>query len=44
MIGVDIVTDENGNIVEENDVVIEDGIATTLCKDRRYIFNWDSIR
>jgi len=40
-IGVNIVCDEHGNVLEENGVVIEDGRATTLCKEGHYIFNWD---
>lgn len=39
--GVNVVSDEDGNIIEENEVVIEDGRVTTLCKDHKYVFNWD---
>lgn len=39
--GVNIVVDANGEIVEENKVIIENDHATTLCKERRYVFNWD---
>ena len=44
MIGINIITDEFGNIQEENKIVIEDGRATTLCKERHYVFNWDCER
>ena len=42
MSGVLIEVDENGNITSEAKVIIDDGIATTLCKDGKYIFNWDA--
>ena len=42
--GTVVIVNERGEIVEESTVVIEDGTATTLCKDRRYIFNWDMAR
>ena len=39
--GVNIIADEQGNIIEENGIVIEDGKATTLCKGHCYVFEWD---
>ena len=41
MNGTVIEVDENGNIISEAKVIIDDGIATTLCRDGKYIFNWD---
>ena len=41
MSGVLIETDENGNIICEAKILIDDGVVTTLCKDGKYIFNWD---
>lgn len=41
MSGIVIEADENGNITSEAKVLIDDGIATTLCQDGKYIFNWD---
>ena len=42
MSGIVIEVDENGNITSEAKVLIDDGIATTLYKDGKYIFNWDA--
>lgn len=42
MSGIVIEADENGNITSEAMVLIDDGIATTLCRDGKYIFNWDA--
>ena len=42
MSGIVIEADENGNITSEAKVLIDDGIATTLYKDGKYIFNWDA--
>ena len=42
MSGIVIEVDENGNITSEAKVLIDDGIATTLYKDGKYVFNWDA--
>lgn len=44
MSGIVIEVDENGNITSEAKVIIDDGVANTLCKDGKYIFNWDATR
>ena len=41
MSGIVIEADDNGNITSEAKVLIDDGVVTTLCKDGKYIFNWD---
>ena len=40
-VGVTIIVDENGNIIEEGRVVIEDGATTAVRKGNRYEYGWD---
>lgn len=44
MTGVVIETDEKGNILSEAKVLIDDGAATILCTEGRYVYKWDAIR
>lgn len=40
-VGVTIIVDENGNIIEEGRVVIEDGATTVVRKGNRYEYGWE---
>lgn len=38
--GVNVITDENGNIVEEKLIIIEDGATTAIKSKRHYDIGW----
>ena len=41
-LGVYVIIDENGEVIEENKLIIEDGATTTICKERGYEFGWNA--
>lgn len=40
-LGVDIIYDEHGEVLEERKVVIEDEATTVVCKPRHYTYGWE---
>ena len=40
-VGYSIITNENGDVIEERKVLIEDEATTVLCKPRHYNYGWD---
>ena len=40
-IGISIIFDENGEVIEERKVIIQDEATTTLCRPRHYDYGWE---